>query len=387
MEKAAANRDKTTNHKNKVTARSIAQDLLRPAGITINGQEPWDIQVHNEAFYSRALKEGALGLGESYMDKWWDCQRLDIFINKILRANLDTKIKIPFHFYIKQLFAKMINLQSKNRAKEVAYKHYDLGNDLFASMLDKRMIYSCAYWKEAQTLDEAQGAKLDLICQKLQLRPGLRVLDIGCGWGGLAKYAAEKYGVNVVGVTISQQQRDYAQVYCKGLPVDIRLMDYRDIKETFDRVVSVGMFEHVGHMNYSIFMETTHRALNDDGLFLLHTIGVNETSSLANEWIIKYIFPNGMLPSIAQIATVSEKLFVVEDWHNFGAYYDNTLMAWHENFVQQWDNLKAHYDERFYRMWTYYLLACAGSFRARSNQLWQVVFSKRGVVGGYLSPR
>ena len=387
MEKVATNMDKVTTDKKKVTAKSIAQDLLGMAGVTINGSNPGDIQVHNEAFYARALKEGALGLGESYMDKWWDCSQLDVFFDKILRVNLDTKIKIPLHFYLKQILAKIINLQSKLRAKEVAHKHYDLGNDLFSVMLDERMIYSCGYWKDAQTLGNAQIAKLDLICQKLQLKPGLRLLDIGCGWGGLAKYAAENYGVSVVGVTISAQQHDYAQTACQGLPIDIRLLDYRDINETFDRIVSVGMFEHVGHMNYAIFMETVHRALKDDGLFLLHTIGVNETSSLANEWIIKYIFPNGMLPSIAQIAQCSEKLFIVEDWHNFGASYDDTLMAWYKNFVHHWDNLKAQYDERFYRMWTYYLLACAGSFRARSNQLWQVVFSKKGLVGGYLSPR
>ena len=387
MEKASINMEKATNGMDKVTAKSIAQKLLDSVGIKINGSNPWDIQVHNEKLYSRVLHDGSLGLGEAYMEKWWDCPRLDIFFEKILRGGLDTKVKIPLHFYFKQLLAKIINLQSKNRSKQVAYAHYDLGNHLFTAMLDTRMVYSCGYWKEASTLNEAQEKKLDLICQKLQLKPGLRLLDIGCGWGGLAKHAAEKYGVQVVGVTISEQQCNYAKEICKGLPIDIRLQDYRDINSTFDRIVSVGMFEHVGFKNYPIFMQTAHRTLSDDGLFLLHTIGGNEESSLANEWITKYIFPNGMLPSVAQIAKVAEKLFIVEDWHNFGAYYDNTLMAWHENFVRHWNDLKSHYDERFYRMWTYYLLSCAGSFRSRTNQLWQIVFSKKGVPGGYLSPR
>lgn len=369
------------------TSKNITRSLLQSAGITINGKEVYDIQIHNEHFYNRAINEGSLGLGESYMDKWWDCERLDIFFDKVLRAALDTKVSIPFNFKLKQLFANIINFQTISRSKKVAQTHYDLGNELFSHMLDARMMYSCGYWKTAQTLDEAQTAKLELACQKLKLQPGLRLLDIGCGWGGLAKYAAENYGVSVVGVTISQQQYEYAKQYCAGLPVDIRLIDYRNINEKFDRIVSIGMFEHVGHMNYRHFMEIVHHALSDDGLFLLHTIGANETYSLANQWIVKYIFPNGIVPSMAQIGTAYEKLFIMEDWHNFGAYYDNTLMAWYENFDKNWEKLKSIYDERFYRMWTYYLLSCAGTFRARTNQLWQIVFSKNGVLGGYLAPR
>ncbi|OGT36908.1 MAG: cyclopropane-fatty-acyl-phospholipid synthase [Gammaproteobacteria bacterium RIFCSPHIGHO2_12_FULL_37_14] len=372
---------------NKITIQRYAQNLLQSAGIHLDGNQPWDIQVHHPAFYQRVINEGALGLGESYMDKWWDCQQLDIFFYKILRAGLDAKVGKPFQTSIKELLAKIINFQSKHRAKDVGKKHYDLGNTLFKAMLDNRMIYSCGYWSNTNYLEEAQLAKLDLICKKLQLKPGLRLLDIGCGWGGLAKYAAEQHGVNVVGVTISQQQYEYAKEYCKGWPIEIRLQDYRDLHDKFDRIVSVGMFEHVGHPNYEIFMQTVHRNLTEEGLFLLHTIGVNITSLFANDWIIKYIFPNGMLPSIAQIAKTSEKFFVMEDWHNFGAYYDQTLMAWYQNFIQHWEELKSKYDERFYRMWTYYLLSCAGTFRARSIQLWQIVLSKTGIVGGYVAPR
>lgn len=387
MEKVSEDMEKIPANINQHTAKSIGENLLQMAGITINGKNPWDIQVYEDDLYLRVLTEGPLGLGEAYMDKWWDCQRVDMFIDKVLRANLDTKVKIPFGFYLKQILSRFINFQTKKRARQVAYAHYDLGNDLFKAMLDKNMIYSCGYWKEAVTLEEAQIAKLDLICRKLQLKPGLTLLDIGCGWGGLARHAAEKYGVNVTGVTISEQQYHYAKEHCKNLPINIHLQDYRDINQQFDRIVSVGMFEHVGHINYRTFMRTAHQALKDDGLFLLHTIGVDETSSLANEWIVKYIFPNGMLPSITQIAKSAEKLFIVEDWQNFGAYYDNTLMAWHENFTAQWNELKTQYDERFYRMWCYYLHSCAGSFRARKNQLWQIVLSKYGVPGGYLSPR
>jgi cyclopropane-fatty-acyl-phospholipid synthase len=387
MDKTSINIDRIPTESNGSTAKNIAYQLLKSAGVEINGDQPWDIQVHDDRFYQRVLRDGPLGLGESYMDKWWDCERLDTFIEKALTAGLDQKVKIPTSYMIKLMLAKIINFQSKKRARQVAYQHYDLGNDLFEAMLDKRMIYSCAYFKDTTDLDEAQYKKLDLICKKLHLERGMRLLDIGCGWGGLAKFAAENYGVNVVGITISEQQHQYAKNTCKGLPIEIRLQDYRDIHEQFDRVVSVGMFEHVGHMNYDTYMQSVNRALKPGGLFLLHTIGVSETSSLANEWITTYIFPNGMLPSIAQIAKSAEKKFIVEDWHNFGAYYDNTLMAWHKNFLAHWNQLKSKYDERFYRMWNYYLLSCAGGFRARGIQLWQVMLSKNGVPGGYFAER
>lgn len=387
MESAETPFKKKVKSNTKISAKTIIHQLAHTAGITINGNAPWDITVHNEDFYARVLNEGSLGLGESYMQKWWDCERLDIFFYKILRMHIYDYVNIPLHFKIKVLMAKVINFQTKQRAKQVAYKHYDLGNDLFKAMLDPKLIYSCGYYKNADNLAEAQTAKLELICQKLQLQPGMRLLDIGCGWGGLAKYAAENYGVKVVGITISAQQCEYARKICEGLPIDIRLQDYRDINETFDRVVSVGMFEHVGHLNYRPFMQIVHRVLNDDGLFLLHTIGGNETSLYADEWITKYIFPNGMIPSIQLISRSFEKLFVMEDWHNFGSNYDTTLMAWHENFTNAWETLKENYDETFYRMWVYYLLSCAGTFRARTNQLWQIVFSKYGSLGGYQAPR
>jgi cyclopropane-fatty-acyl-phospholipid synthase len=265
----------------------------------------------------------------------------------------------------------------------IGKRHYDTGNRLFEIMLDARMNYSCGYWETAAALDEAQEAKLDLICKKLLLKPGMTVLDIGCGWGGFAQWAAEKYDVKVLGITVSQEQVKYARKFCQGLNVTIELQDYRDLKETFDRIVSIGMFEHVGAKNYLTFMRKVRHCLKPDGLFLLHTIGGNTSVSSTDPWISKYIFPNSMLPSAKQITSAAEGLLVLEDWHSFGQYYDQTLMAWHQNFIQRWDKVKDIYDDRFYRMWTYYLLACAGSFRSRRNQLWQMVFSKNGIRGGY----
>lgn len=364
-------------------AKSIITQLLQSAGITVNGHNPWDIKVYNEEFYARVLHEGSLGLGESYMDKWWDCAALDQFCERAIKANLENKIRNNKWLTLKFTLSRILNLQTKARAFDVGKKHYDLGNDLFHSMLDPTMNYTCGYWNNAANLNEAQINKMNLTCQKLLLKPGMRILDIGCGWGGLAKYAAENFGVEVVGITISKEQYDYAKENCRGLPVEIRFQDYRDLNEQFDRVVSLGMFEHVGHLNYATYMQTVQKCLRDDGIFLLHTIGNNATYFEANEWTTKYIFPNGMIPSIAQIGKAAENIFVMEDWHNFGADYDKTLMAWNENFNRHWEELKSKYDERFYRMWSFYLLSSAAAFRARDIQLWQIVLSKKGVKGGY----
>ena len=363
----------------------IVHDMLVMADIEINGHRPWDIQVKNPDFFKRVLQEGSLGLGESYMDGWWECERLDMFFHRVLKNKLDQQLPHHFKDTLRVAAARLVNLQSKKRSWIVGKEHYDLGNDLFSLMLDPFMQYSCGYWKTAQTLEEAQQAKLKMICEKLQLKPGIKMLDIGCGWGGLAEYAARHYGVTVHGVTISAEQQKMAQQRCEGLDVAILLQDYRDLNDQYDRIVSVGMFEHVGPKNYATYFEVVDRNLKPDGLFLLHTIGAIKTDMNVDPWIDKYIFPNGCLPSVRHIAEASETHFIMEDWHNFGADYDTTLMAWHERFQQTWTKLAEKYGERFKRMFTYYLNACAGAFRARDIQLWQVVFS-RGIEGGLRVP-
>lgn len=360
----------------------IASEMLQSADIEVNGSRPFDIRVKNPHFFKRVLQEGSLGLGESYMDGWWECDRLDIFFQKVLRAGLENQLPHHIKDTLRVAAARLTNLQSKKRAWIVGKEHYDLGNDLFSLMLDPYMQYSCGYWKDATTLKQAQEAKLKLICEKLQLKPGMTLLDIGCGWGGLAAYAAKHYGVSVEGVTISAEQQKLAQERCKDLDVKILLQDYRDLDSQYDRIVSVGMFEHVGPKNYQTYFNVVARNLKPDGLFLLHTIGANETNMNVDPWINKYIFPNGCLPSIKHIATTSEGKFVMEDWHNIGADYDRTLMVWYERFVQNWPKLEHNYSQRFFRMFSYYLNACAGAFRARDIQLWQVVFSPRGAEGG-----
>lgn len=362
------------------------QRLLEPADVRLDGHRPWDIQVYDEAFYPRVLAHGSLGLGESFMDGWWEAQALDSFLFRLLRAQVDRHVR-TFDDVWTAIRAKFVNLQKRRRAFEVGERHYDLGNDLYRAMLGERLVYSCGYWRDANNLDGAQEAKLDLVCRKLALRPGMRVLDIGCGWGEALKFAAERYGVSGVGITVSHEQVDLARELCHGLPIEIRLQDYRDLEERFDRVMSIGMFEHVGVKNYRRYFEQVRRCLPESGLFLLHTIGTNLSAACTDPWIDKYIFPNSMLPSAAQIAQASEGLFVLEDWHNFGVDYERTLTAWRDNVERSWDSLGDRYDERFRRMWRYYLAVSIGSFRSRQNHLWQLVLSPEGVSGGYVAAR
>ena len=361
--------------------KQLVQQLLDLAGVRIDGDAPYDIQVHNPDFYPRVIAGGSLALGESYMDGWWDCEALDQFFERIMAARLDKKVRKSRALLWAVVKARLTGMHGRARAFEIGRRHYDIGNDLFTVMLDKRMNYSCAYWQAADTLDKAQEAKLELTCRKLGLEPGMRVLDIGCGWGAFAIYAAEKYGVEVTGVTVSEEQVKLAQNCCAGLPVRFELKDYRDIQGTFDRIVSIGMFEHVGFTNYRTYMQVVNQCLKDDGLFLLHTIGSSTSVRTVDPWIAKYIFPNSMLPSARQITEAAEGIFILEDWHSFGLHYDPTLLAWHRNFIDNWHYIQDAYDQRFQRMWVYYLLSCAGSFRARRNQLWQIVFSKNDGSG------
>lgn len=370
--------------------KKLVVNSLKKAKIEIDGPNPWDIQVRDNRFYSRVIKDRSIGLGEAYMDGWIEIDAIDELIGRLYTSGVgqDRNLTALSGKEIWTLLKSVLgNPQTYFRSFEVGKRHYDLGNDLFQTMLDKRMVYSCAYWNKAKTLDEAQEAKLDLVCQKLHLKPGMTVLDIGCGWGGFAHYAAKNYGAKVVGITVSKEQCEWAKNYCKDFPVEIRFEDYRETKGLFDRVVSIGQFEHVGYKNYQTYMNHVHKLLQNDGLFLLHTIGINVSQYYAEPWVEKYIFPNSMIPSVVQIAKSFEGKFVMEDWHNFGFDYCKTLLAWYSNFENNWQKLLPKYGQKFYRMWRFYLLGCAGAFKTRSCHLWQVVLSKEGVDGGYSSVR
>ena len=363
-------------------AKESLTRLLSEADIEVNGNRPWDLRIHDERTFGRIISQGSLGAGESYMDGWWDSEQLDELICRLLRARLENQIHLNAAMLWTVIQGAALNL-SRLKPFQVGNDHYDVGNDLYQLMLDQRLTYTSGYWKDAITLDEAQEAKLDLVCRKLGLKEGDRVLDIGSGWGSFINFAAEKYGAHCTGLTVSNEQARFANANRFNENVETKLQDYMQTTGQFDHIVSLGMFEHVGRKNYRKYMKKVKSLLKQDGLFLLHTIGKNRSALSGDSWFSKYIFPNSMVPSYRQIAKASSNVFALEDWHNFGADYDATLMSWWNNFDTGWDNLKGHYDERFYRMWKYYLLVAAGSFRARKNNLWQIVFSGQGVPGGY----
>jgi cyclopropane-fatty-acyl-phospholipid synthase len=376
----------------KTYKRSLKK-LLDMADIKIDGKRPEDIVVHDNRFYQRALGMGSLGIGESYMDGWWDCKRLDTLIAKGFEAHVNEHIssKQQAKFVMYHLKARIANRQAGQLAYKNAQRHYDIGNDLYEPMLGETMAYTCAYWEwGAKDLDEAQRDKFELICKKLGLKKGMKVLDVGCGWGGLSMYMAREYGCKVVCFTPAKEQVAYIKAHTKGLNVKPVLTTWEDYdgKGKFDRIAAIGVTEHIGPKNYSGFLAKMRSLLVDDGLFLLHTIGGNKSVQATDVWMDKYIFPNAVLPSVKQLATASEGKFVMEDWHNLGPNYDKTLLAWNENFQKSYPSLDHDkYDERFKRMWEFYLLVCAGLFRSRYTQLWQIVYSPHGVKGGYKSVR
>ncbi|HYY13554.1 MAG TPA: cyclopropane fatty acyl phospholipid synthase [Chthoniobacterales bacterium] len=353
-------------------AESVITGLLKKADIGTNGDRPWDIRVHDPRFFQRVLASGTLGFGESYMDGWWDCDALDEMCCRAIRARLDRHFMFSLPNLWALLSASLLNQQTRRRAKKVGQVHYDLSNDFFESMLDPNMQYSCALFEEGDDLAAAQRRKLDWICERLRLHPGLRLLDIGCGWGGLARYAARHYDCQVVGVTISREQFHYARNWCRGLDVDIQLRDYRDVSRTFDRIVSVGMVEHVGQKNYRTYMNTARRLLADDGVFLCQGICANQSHLGGDPWIKRYIFPNSILPSLARLVRAAEDSFVIDDIQNIGTNYDPTLLAWEANVRSAWPRFADRYGERFRRMWRFYLLSCAGAFRARNLQVFSI---------------
>ena len=370
-------------------SRQIVTKLLNQAGITVNGSREHDMQIHDEKCFDMILNSWSLGMGESYMQGMWTSKKLDTFISKLFSSSIDRKFftKLKPTLIAHSLKYKFLNLQNIRRAFEVGQKHYDLGNNFFKNMLDPNMQYSCGYWEKANNLKDAQINKLDMVCQKLKLKPGDHVLEIGCGWGGFAKYAIKKYKINYTGISISEEQILYAKKHLKNLKANFILSDYRSIQGVFDKVVSIGMFEHVGQKNYRDYFEVAFRSLKKDGLFLLHTIGTSQTKMVIDPWIHKYIFPNGYIPSYNQIASAAEGFFHLEDWHNFGKDYDLTLQAWYQNFKKNWKKNENNYPNTFYKMWEYYLLSCAGYFRSKKGQLWQIVFSRINSQQKYISYR
>jgi cyclopropane-fatty-acyl-phospholipid synthase len=358
-------------------AAEIVRDALAGAGITVGGDAPWDVRINDPRVYQRILRQGSLGVGESFTDGWWDCDALDQMIDKVVRGRVQSVLGKSWELGLQLVKARVFNRQAE-RAFEVGERHYDVGNDLYEAMLGRRMVYTCAYWQGADTLDAAQEAKLDLVCRKIGLRSGARVLDLGCGWAGFASFAAEHYGATVVGYTVSRAQVAWAKEHYAHLPIDIRHDDYRNATGQYDAVVSIGLMEHVGPKNHRAYMQQAVRCLAPGGLAFIHTIGGTHAQTQIDPWFEKYIFPNAAIPSLGQLTSAMEGVLVPEDVQNIGPHYDQTLMAWWRNFNDAWPRLRDKYGDRFYRSWKYYLLISAAYFRTRRHNLYQVVATPIG---------
>lgn len=357
-----------------------------PDTIRINGDQPWDPQILDDTFYKDVDRKGTLGLGEAYMDGKWDCKQfdqVDVFFEHALRGNVLERFWNHPTMIKQRMQQFFCNPQNRRLSRNVIDKHYDPGSNVILSFLDPYNQYTCGYWKDCTDLNTAQEKKLDLMCRKLKLKTGDRVLDIGGGWGGFAKFAALHYGCHVTMITISDEQIQYAREFCKGLPVNIMYCDYRDLDSTYDKILICGMGEHVGYKNYKKLMYHVDRSLDQNGIFLWHTIGKRfEDIVIEEPWILKYIFPNSILPTIPRIARASQPFFDLVDMQEFGQYYEPTLMAWRDNLVKNWSNPnKGPADpgmNREFRMWYYYLSSCAAMFRVRRINLWQCIFQKAG---------
>jgi cyclopropane-fatty-acyl-phospholipid synthase len=357
---------------NSENAEARVRDLLARAGVAVDGGRPWDIRVANPAFYRRALDGGSLAVGEAYADGWWEAERLDEFFHRVFKAGLHERLAPSPWSGWRSLAGRLFGRRGRTHAPEA------LGSDVFRAMLGRRMSGACAYWKDARALDDADEAALELACRKLELKAGMSVLDMGSGWGAFARYAAERHGVSVVGVDISQERVQLARELCKGLPVALRVQDYEEVRGRFDRVVSLGLMEHAGAGSCRAVMAAAARCLKADGVALIHTAARNRAAGPRERWPAAGVLLEDGAPALSRLAAAAEGLFVIEDVHNLGTHYAPTLLAWHENLARRWPGLSGRYGDRLYRTLTFGLLSTAGRFRARQGQLYQIVMTRPG---------
>jgi len=355
---------------------------------------PRGMRIVDPAAIRRFRKHGIMGMGESFMDGQWTADRLDEVMTQVFTAPAPRLSAPAWGRMLAAVADKRVFNRQAARIFRIGEEHYDLGNDLFAIMLDKSMTYTSGYWANAATLDEAQEAKLDLLCRKLRLEPGMRVLDIGCGWGNFAHHAASRYGVHVTGITVSKEQAVFAQQRCAELDVDIRVQDYREVDERFDRVVSIEMIEAVGPKNMAPYYQTIDRCLPEGGLFALQAIAGTTLTRDSDRrldqyilWLVKHIFPDGYLPRETQMVARHGTALHVLDWHRFADDYDRTLLAWADNFNAGWPKIAKKYGERFRRRWHFYLFGCAAAFRAQLVHVYQVVYGKGALAQRYTPVR
>ena len=334
---------------------------------------PVALRIHDRTFFRRIATRGKLGFGESYTAGEWDADDLPALFELLLRNARDAAARHAGARRVLDLRPRLRRRNGVRRARRNIAYHYDLGNELFELMLDETMTYSCAVFERSDmSLEQAQQAKYDRICDTLSLAPGDRVLEIGCGWGGFAHHAAARYGCRVTGLTISREQAHVARGRTAGLPVEIRELDYRDVEGTYDKVVSIEMLEAIGADQYGTYFETIDRVLARGGRAVVQTILVPEQRweryRSTPDWIERYVFPGCLIPSLATLADAAARssrlgIYGVDE---IGSHYAETLRRWRENVHREIAAVRRlGYDRRFERVWDFYLSFCEAAFRTR----------------------
>ena len=376
----------------------LAQTLIRQGRLEVtfpDGSErhfgeqdcsPVKIRIHDEATLRRLCINPDLVVGEAYMDEKLTIENDELYrFLELVTKNISGSRDVAFRRFVNGIRTALRFLSQRNpvgRSRQNVKHHYDLSDELYELFLDADRQYSCAYFEHPEaSLEEAQIAKKRHIARKLLLQPGMSVLDIGSGWGGMGLTLAKDHGCKVQGVTLSSGQHSVSNLRARDEGVANRanftLMDYRDVKSEFDRIVSVGMFEHVGAPHYREFFRSMRRLLKEDGVALLHTIGRTTPPGSTNPWITKYIFPGGYIPAMSEVtAAIEREGLIVTDVEVLRLHYAETLKNWHERFLDNIKWVRELYDERFCRMWRFYLIACEVGFRHAGQVVFQFQISR-----------
>jgi len=359
----------------RATRRAVEQ-VFEGAGVRCNGSRLFDPQILDDRFYTACATRGTLGFGESYVANWWACDDLEELAYRLTVSRINQVGRFAPLLAMSYLVSLLRNNQTLERSRRVADRHYNIGNDLFFSFLGRYRNYSCALFEGTESLDAAQKAKMERICELLELSERDHLLDVGGGWGHLARHAALQHGCTVTSINIADEQITYAREMCAGLPVDVRKCDYRQLTGRYTKAAVVAMFTHVGSKNHRTFFECIHRCLPEGSRLVMETVGSSHSNVTLEPWTERHIFPGGVVPSLRQIDHAASGLFVRGYTREFGSHYVLTLRAWYDNLMAAWPELSTRYSESTLRTFEYFFLTVAGTFRAGRLKHWHLVMSK-----------